>query len=129
MGIYVGSNEVITNDRELSNITGASGNYDGFHPNATALNASGATTISMNKAFYDVTLTAGATLNATDLVGGHTTVVAMDTSASGHTPVFSSNVKWPDDSQPVWGDHRYWNVALVAWDASVVRAAATGYDA
>ena len=128
MAVVVTATEVIDNNRKLVNITGADGKYDNFQPNVRNLTSSPSITVSMNFPFLDLTLEGNANLNVTDKALGKTSVINLDLSSSSFTPTFDANVKWPSDSQPVWADHRYWNVALVSWDGTTVRAAAVGYD-
>ena len=128
MAVVVNATTVIDNSRKLVNIAGPDGKSDNFQPNVTTISPASSVTVSMNAAFLDITLTGNTTLTVSDKALGKTSIVAIDTSSSGHTPTFDSNVKWPADSQPIWADHRYWNVALVAWDGTIVRASAVGYD-
>lgn len=129
MAIVVGSTEVIDNSRRLQNIAGANGTYDAFHPNVATLSSAATINVNMNNPFINLTLGTNATLVVINPGPGKTSVLALDTSASGFTPSFSSNVKWAEDSEPTWSDHRYWNVAFVCWDTSNVRTAAVGFDA
>ena len=128
MAIVVNTTTVIDDSRVLQNITGATGNYDSFHPNVRNLTSAPTANVSMTFPFQDLTLAGNANLSVGNKALGRTSVITIDRSASGFTPTFDANVKWPSDSQPVWADHRYWNVALVCWDATIVRAAAVGYD-
>ena len=128
MAVVVTATEVINNSRKLVNITGADGSYENFQPNVRNLTSSPSVTVSMNFPFLDLTLGGNASLTVSDKALGRTSVLTLDRSTSGFTPTFDANVKWPSDSQPVWADHRYWNIALVCWDSTIVRAAAVGYD-
>lgn len=129
MAIVVTNTEVISNTAKLVNITGATGRYDSFHPNVeTMIPSSSTATVSMTFPFVDITIGQNTTITVSDKSAGRTSVIILDTALAPYTPTFDANVKWPADSQPVWSDHRYWNIALVCWDSTTVRAAAVGYD-
>jgi hypothetical protein len=125
MAVIVSGIEVIDNSRVLQNISGANGRYNAFHPNVTAI----VTTLDMDKPFMSVTMNSNATYTELNKEAGKTAILILDTSSSGYTPTFSANVKWPADNEPTWANHRYWEVALVCWNNTIIRAAAIGFDA
>lgn len=125
MAIVVGSTEVIDDDFKLQNITGANGKYDAFHANVNAIT----NVIDMNKPIMTLNMSGNVTFTESNKSAGKTAVLILDTSSSAHTPTFSANVKWGSDTEPTWGDYRYWNIAFVCWDSSIVRAVAVGYNA
>lgn len=75
---------------------------------------------------YDV-LTANTTYSESNKATGKVLVLYLDTGASAYTPTFSSNIEWPNDTEPTWSDNRYWYIGLVCWDNTVVRATAAGF--
>lgn len=128
MAVIVGSTEVIDDNLKLQNITGANGKYDDFQPNVETLSSAPTVSVSMNYSVLDLTLSGNASMTVTNKASGRVSILTLDTSSSAHTPSFDSNVKWAADTEPTWGDHRYWNISLVAWDSIIVRASAVGFD-
>lgn len=129
MAVIVSSTTVIDDNQRLQNVAGANGNYDNFQPNVTTLSSSATVAVSMNSPFLDLTLAQNAALTVGDKALGKVSVLALDTSATPYAPTFDANVKWPADTEPTWSSHRYWNISLVCWDSTTVRAAAVGFDA
>ena len=128
MAVKVGTTTVIDDSFKLQNIAGANGRYDNFQANVSTLTSSSSVAVSMDKPFMQLAMASNATLDLQDLAAGKTSILALDTSTNAWTPSFSSNVEWAEDAEPVWTDYRYWNIAFVSWDASVVRAAAIGFN-
>lgn len=125
MAVQVSGTTVIDNSRVLQNIAGANGKYDAFHPNVNSIT----TVIDMNEPMMTLSMSGNVTFSESNKSAGKTAVLLLDTSASGHTPSFSGNVRWAEDSEPNWSDYRYWNIALVCWDSTIIRAAAVGFSA
>jgi hypothetical protein len=126
MAIKISSTEVIDNSRVLQNITGANGTYTNFHAAATTIT----TVINFSTPVMTLTMSGNVTFSESNKGAGKTAILILDTSASGHTPTFSANVKWPGaGTAPTWSDSRYWEIAFVCWDSTTVRATAVGFDA
>lgn len=124
MAVVIGSTTVIDDSRRLQNVVSANGFYDDFHANPTAIT----TSLDFNRPLMTRTMAGNETYTEANKGIGRTAVLILDTTASGHIPTFSSDIKWPGDAEPTWSDHRYWNIAFVCWDSTVVRAAAVGFD-
>ena len=125
MAVVVGSTEVINDSAKLVNISGADGTYDAFHPNvSTIINV-----LDMNRPVMNVVMTGNTTFGESNKAVGKTAILLLDRTASGHSPIFSSNIKWAQDAEPDWTDYRFWNIALVCWNTATIRAAAVGFNA
>lgn len=135
MAIQIGANDVIDDDRKLVNITGATGKYDNFQPNATtgSLPGSGSYSHAMSTPFTLLTMSRAETISITGSSLGRCSIIQLDLSGSLYAPNFTvaasgGEVQWQDDAVPEWDSRRYWTVALVGWSSTIVRATATGYD-
>jgi len=124
MALKISGTEVVNNSRALVNITGASGSYDGFHANVNTIT----TVLDLNEPVMILTMSGNVTFTESNKSVGRSSMLILDRSASGHTPTFSSNIKWPGGSTPTWSDHRYWNIGLLCWDSTTIRATAVGFD-
>jgi hypothetical protein len=118
----IGSTQVISNSRALSNLTGASGKYDDLRGSYSTIT----TVVDMNKPLMSCVMTGNVTFSESNKAVGKSAVLVLDRSSSGHTPIFSTNVKWANDIEPNWSSYRYWNIALVCWDSTTIRASASG---
>jgi len=130
MAIKVGGTEVINNLREIANITGAEGQYNNFHPLSFTTPGGGTGTIDFDKTFNKCTLTAATTFanaNMTNRAAGKTHMLILDISSTGYTPTFGTDVKWANDTTPVFTGARYWQIVFTCWDSSVIRAVATSW--
>lgn len=123
MAIKISSTEVISNIRHLKNITSASGKYDDLRTPLSTIN----TVIDFNTPIMNKVMTANTTFTESNKGLGKTSVLILDTSSSGHTPTFSANIKWAEDTTPAWADYRYWHIGMVGWNSTTVRAVAKGY--
>lgn len=125
MTIKISGTSVINNSRALENITDAQGVYDAFHPTATAIT----TVINFNTPLMTLVMSGNVTFTESNKDTGKTGILLLDRSASGHTPTFSSNIKWQLDAEPAWSGSRYWMIGFTCWDTTIVRATAAGYGA
>ena len=126
MAINIGSVSVITNARALANIADADGISGSFH--ATPQNIS--TIIDFTTPMMTSVMSSNVTFteaNATDAFKGTTSMLLLDTSATGYTPTFSANVKWPASTTPTWSSSRYWMISFQICNLGVIRANAQGY--
>lgn len=101
-----------------------SGSYNQLHP---VVNVSVSTALSMNDPITNFVMAANATFTTADLAAGRVSMVLLDRSASGYTPTFGSEVKWPKATVPTWTDGRYWLITLTCYDASSILATASPY--
>jgi len=126
MAIKVGNAEVITNARALTNIADADGISGSFHATLQTIT----TVIDFTKPMTKLVMSSNVTFteaNATDAFKGSTSMLLLDTSATGYTPTFSANVKWPASTTPTWSGSRYWMIAFQLCNLGVIRANAQGY--
>lgn len=123
MAIKISSTEVVSNTRHLKNITGASGKYDDLRTQLSTIS----TVIDFNTPIMNKVMTANTTFTESNKGLGKTSVLILDTSSSGHTPTFSANIKWAQDTTPSWADYRYWHIGMIGWNSTTVRAVAKGY--
>lgn len=122
MAIKINGTTVITDGRTLD-VTGASGKFDDLRTSLTGIG----TVINFNTPLMTKTMTANTTFTESNKSTGRASVLLLDTSSTGHTPTFSSNIKWPADTTPTWVNNRYWNIGFVCWDNTTVRAVANGF--
>ena len=89
------------------------------------------------KKSYNYRLMAAATENYTfsnyavyGTTGYPITLFFLDRTASNHTPSFTATsaslVKWANNSEPAWADHRYWTVTFLS-DGTNLFASGVGY--
>lgn len=105
-----------------------SGTYVNLHPVVTATNAAATTqTFDMNKPMNHMTMTAGTQFSGVNLAAGKTSMMVLDTTASSHSPTWSSDIKWPDGTVPSWSSQRYWVISLTCLDSTTIFASASGY--
>lgn len=104
-----------------------SGSYISLHPDVTTISAATTQTLDMNKPMSQVTMTAATAFSAINVAAGRTAIVHIDRSASGHSPTWSADIKWPDATEPTWADNRYWVISMTCWNSTSVFASATGH--
>ena len=87
-----------------NNISG--GDYSSLQPEQVTASVSSTHNIDMNKPLHIITLSASTTFSFTNLAEGKITMIKLN-AASGRTPSFGSNTKWPAATEPTWADHVY----------------------
>lgn len=124
--LYLGSDD----EPVFENITDASGTYDNmraFIPTIGQINGPANDTLDFNfSSCYDP-ISTNTTYTEANKAAGRTLLFWLDTT-TGVTPTFSSNIKWPNDTEPTWSNNRWWLIGLVCWDNTTVRATASGYN-
>jgi len=116
----------VTGDLSVSG--NVSGNYTNLHPEVTTTSAAATSqTFDMNDPMTHMTMTANTTFTATNLAAGKTSMMVLDRTASGYTPSWNSNIKWPDATEPTWADYRYWIVSFTCLNGTTILASASGY--
>lgn len=103
------------------------GTYKNLHPVVNAGNVSSSSTINMNTAMHHFTMTANSTFSGVSIAAGRTSMLVLDRTASGYTPTWSSDIKWPDATEPTWADYRYWIVSMTCLNGVTILASASGY--
>ena len=107
-----------------NNISG--GDYSSLQPEQVTASVSSTHNIDMNKPLHIITLSASTTFSFTNLAEGKITMIKLN-AASGRTPSFGSNTKWPAATEPTWADHVYWLVSVIGHSGTVTFASATGF--
>jgi len=107
-----------------NNISG--GDYSSLQPEQVTASVSSTHNIDMNKPLHIITLSASTTFSFTNLAEGKITMIKMN-AASGRTPSFGSNTKWPAATEPTWADHVYWLVSVIGHSGTITLASATGF--
>ena len=107
-----------------NNISG--GDYSSLQPEQVTASVSSTHNIDMNKPLHIITLSASTTFSFTNLAEGKITMIKMN-AASGRTPSFGSNTKWPAATEPTWADHVYWLVSVIGHSGTITFASATGF--
>lgn len=124
MAIKISGTEVINDSRALVNITGADGVYSQFHASTQTV---ATTLLNFDHSIQYQLMSANRTYTETNKATGRHSLFLLDTSSTGYTPTFSSNIKWAGGTEPTWADYRYWMISMQCVSATIVRAAATGY--
>lgn len=125
MAYEISSTTVINNDRKLVNITGATGIVSNFRPN---VNDSVTTALDFNTPLMSIAMTGNTTYSESNKAAGKLVTILLDRTASGHTPTFSSNIKWKENTTPSFSSYRYWHISLYAVDGTTVRGSAAGFS-
>ena len=107
-----------------NNISG--GDYSSLQPEQVTASVSSTHNIDMNKPLHIITLSASTTFSFTNLAEGKITMIKLN-AASGRTPSFGSNTKWPAATEPTWADHVYWLVSVIGHSGTVTFASALQY--
>ena len=107
-----------------NNISG--GDYSSLQPEQVTASVSSTHNIDMNKPLHIITLSASTTFSFTNLAEGKITMIKLN-AASGRTPSFGSNTKWPAATEPTWADHVYWLVSVIGHSGTITFASATGF--
>jgi hypothetical protein len=103
------------------------GTYTNLHPEVTTTTANTSQTIDFTKPMHHTTLSAGTAFSGVSLAAGRTSMMVLDKSSLGHAPTFSSDFKWPDETEPTWADYRYWIVSMTCLNGTTILASASGY--
>ena len=103
------------------------GTYNNLQPEVTTVSATSSQTIDFQNNMQHVTMTGNTTFSGVSLAQGRTCMVVLDRSASSYTPSWGSDFKWPDATEPTWGDYRYWIVSLTCLNGTTMLASASGY--
>ena len=125
MAIKISGTEVINDSRALVNITGADGVYSQFH---ASMQTVATTLLDFSDPVQYQLMTANRTYTESNKATGRHSLFLLDTSATAYTPTFSSNIKWAEGTEPTWSSYRYWMIPMQCVDATIVRAAAAGYE-
>jgi len=129
MAIKVSSTTVIDDNRKLQNIADMEGRYGSFIPGASTTTD----TITFENPIISCVMTADTTFSesGTGTSAKPTCTLLLDTSTSAHTPTFSSNINWENNTEPTWSTYRKWQITFHEVTDSPLRidAAAVGFSA
>lgn len=103
------------------------GTYTNLHPVVASASAATSQTIDMTKPMHHVTMTAGTAFSGVSIAAGRTSMMVLDTSTTPHTPTWSSDIKWPDATEPTWADARYWTISFTCLNGTTIFASAQAY--
>jgi len=103
------------------------GSYKQLHPVVTSTSASSTQTLDMNVPMNHVVMTAATAFSGINIAAGKTSMVVLDRAAAGYAPTWSTDIKWPDATEPTWTDYRYWVVSMTCLDGTTIFANASGY--
>lgn len=100
------------------------GTFSDFHPDSINTIT---TVIDFEKPIQKLAMSGNVTFTTANRVAGHTVTLLLDTSTSGHTPTFPSEVKF--GVTPTWSNNRHWQITLTCTGTTPdVRATAIGFD-
>ena len=122
MAIKIGGTTVIDDYKVLSGITDMDGTYTNYHPVVGSV--PNTKVIDLANSVLKRTMLAAETFTYTGAVNGRTTVLLLDTSASGFAPTFPTQFSF--QSAPTWTDSRYWTITIVCFGASSIYCTAVG---
>lgn len=121
MAIKVVSTTVVDDSRKFD-VLGASGKYDDLRAQPYTVS----TVLDFNRPFLNKVMTANTTFTESNKAIGKAAIFTLDRGSAGHTPTFSGNIEWVNDTVPTWTNNRYWTIGLVCWGSTTVRAVASG---
>jgi len=107
-------------------LDGAGNDYTNLHAEVTSRTAATNETIDFTKPYHDINLTGAVTFTTSNRQKGRMMIAAIY-QASSVSITFGAEVKWPNDTEPTWGDFSYWVVSLTALNTATVAASAQGY--
>jgi hypothetical protein len=129
MAIKVSGTTVIDDTRKvitgINSGTGLNGSYSNFHPDGIDTIT---TAIDFHKPVMKLAMTGNVTFTTTNTQLGATATLLLDTSTSGHTPTFGSEVMF--GVTPTWSNNRHWQITFTCTNnlGADVRATAIGFD-
>ena len=103
------------------------GTYTSLNPVVNTANVVTSQTIDMTKPMHHFNMTGATTFSGVSVAAGRTSMMILDTTATPHTPSWSSDIKWPAATEPTWSDSRYWVVSFTCKDSTTILASAQGY--
>lgn len=105
--------------------TGLNGSYSNFHPDGIDTIT---TVIDFHKPIMKLAMSGNVTFTTTNNQNGATATLLLDTSTSGHTPTFGSEVLF--GVEPTWSNNRHWQITFTCTGSlgPDVRATAIGFD-
>jgi len=122
MAIKIGGTTVIDDYRVLSGITDMDGTYTNYHPVVTAVpNTLG---LDLSFSMLSRTMLAAETFTFSGAANGRTSVLLLDTSASGFAPTFPTQFSF--QTTPTWTDSRYWTITIVCFGSTSIYCTAVG---
>lgn len=123
MAIKINGTTVIDNSRDISNVFNMEGEYTAYSSNVTATTD----TITFENPMMTCTMTGNASFSESGAAGGLTCTLLLDTTTSSHTPSFTSNINWENNTEPTWSNYRRWQITFHCAASDDIRAAAVGF--
>ena len=103
------------------------GSYTNLNPVVNTASVTSSQTIDMTKPMHHFNMTGATTFSGVSIAAGRTSMMILDTTATPHTPSWSSDIKWPSATEPTWSDSRYWVVTFTCKDSTTILASGQGY--
>lgn len=103
------------------------GTYTNLSPVVNTANVVTSQVIDMTKPMHHFNMTGATAFSGVSIAAGRTSMMILDTTATPHTPSWSSDIKWPNATEPTWSDSRYWVVSFTCKDSTTILASAQGY--
>jgi len=125
MAIKVLGTTVIDNSRNISNVFNMEGLYSAFSTPAVTITD----TITFENPVIACTLSGATTFSESGASSGLTCTLLLDTTSAAHTPTFSSNINWENNTEPTWSGYRRWQITFHCAASDDIRATAVGFTA
>ena len=105
-----------------------SGTYKKLHAEIdNVAGATGTQTFDVSNPMHVVTMSGNCSFSGVSIANGRTCMMRLDRTSSGHTPTWSSDIKWPDATEPTWSDYQYWVLNFHCLNSVTILASAQGY--
>lgn len=108
----------------------ASGVYGDLRAGSVSAVSAATHAIDFSIPFNDGGLDANRTFTESNKFQGRHTFLYIDETASpnNYVPTFSTNILWPNGTEPTWSDHNRWRIGLLCMDSTLVLANPMGFD-
>lgn len=121
MAIKIAGSSIISDLKEITNVTDVSGVYGDLHASPSSVTSN----ITLSNSIQTCIMTADQTFTISGGSEGRTTALLLDTTSSGHDPTFPSSIIWVG-GEPTWANSRYWQITILSRD-TYQTATAVGY--
>jgi hypothetical protein len=102
------------------------GTYKNLQPEQTTSSVTSSHVINMDEPLHLISLTGTTLFSFSNVAEGKITMIKMYAQAST-VPSWSTDVKWPDDTEPTWADYDYWVINVIGHTSAITFASAQGY--
>jgi hypothetical protein len=108
------------------NLDGAGYTYTNLQPAQTASSVTSSHVINMDEPLHIITMTGATNFTFSNVGEGKVTMIKLY-APSSTPPAFSSDTKWPTETEPTWADYDYWLISVIGHSSTVTLASAQGY--